>query len=217
MILYEFEGKNLLKGAGILVPRSQLIKSSEDSLTVAIPLVLKAQTLSGKRKDAGGIIFVNNAADFKKELSSIFDKTINKEKIESVLVEEKAEYDGPEYYISVSYDSAETRGPVLVFSREGGTGIEERVVKTFPLDPKNYADVKLPISELPEELIRKIVKLFFDADCLLLEINPLVQTKFGWMALDAKVKLDDAAAGRHKDWAYPPRSVPGRAPTIREI
>ena len=51
-----------------------------------------------------------------------------------------------------------------------------------------------------------------------MEINPLVKTKEGlWVALDAKIKLDDTALKRHEEWQFPPRSVPGYSPSQREI
>lgn len=206
----------MLETAGINIPQSQFLKSSGDFVAVRPPLVLKAQTLSGKRKDAGGIIFVNKEEEIKDSLSKIFNTTINGEKVENILVEEKMEYAGPEYYISISYNT-ETRGPVLVFSKEGGTGIEGRAASVFQINPGNPLANAPAIKDLPEELVKKIIKLFFDADCLLLEINPLVSTRHGFVALDAKIKLDDAAFARHKDWSFPPRSVPGRTPTEREI
>ena len=63
MILYEFEGKDLLSKAGITVPQSQLITSSDQPVTVSLPAVVKAQVLSGKRADVGGIVMVNTQSE----------------------------------------------------------------------------------------------------------------------------------------------------------
>ncbi|MDO8676931.1 MAG: ATP citrate lyase citrate-binding domain-containing protein [Candidatus Azambacteria bacterium] len=218
MTLYEFEGKKILEAGGITVPKSQLIKSDDifSGAGLSFPLVLKAQVLSGKRKDAGGIIFVAEIEEAKRAVLKMFGAKINGEKAESILVEEKIGYSGPEYYISISYDT-ERRAPVLVFSKEGGTGIEGRGANVFPIDLKNPLERVPVLANLPEELVKKIIKLFFDSDCLLLEINPLVETGGGFVALDAKIKLDDAAFGRHKEWSFPPRSVAGRVPTENEI
>lgn len=215
MILYEYEGKKLLSESGIKVPSSQLIDSLNQEITLQSPLVLKAQVLSGKRKDAGGIIMIEDQPTIKSQLPLLFMKTINNEKVEKILVEEKVD-SKKEYYLSISYDT-DSRGPVLTISESGGTGIEKREVITIQIDPLNpYKN--LPHS-LPENLVKSLIELFFDSDCLLLEINPLVQTKNGdWYALDAKIKLDDSAAPRHEDWKnYPPRSAPGHTPTKREI
>lgn len=228
MLLYEYEGKKLLEEAGISVPKSIIISYSE--LTAQsykqvlkqvqddnVGVVLKAQVLSGKRAQAGGIMVINNPAELDKRLTELFTKTINQEKVETVLVEEKVDFD-KEYYLSLSYDT-DVRGPVLTISDQGGTGIEERGAKSFPIDildpQRSLQGVEI---DLDKEVLGKVIKAFFDNDCLLLEINPLVKTKTGeWMALDAKVRLDDNAFGRHQDWNFPPRSVPGHIPTPNEI
>lgn len=221
MILYEFEGKKLISDAGIIVPPAQLITSSEESISIRFPVVLKAQVLSGKRAEAGGIVFAENDQDARNKLQTLLGTVINKEKIEQVLVEEKADID-KEYYVSISYDT-ETRGPVLTISESGGTGVEDMETQSFPVNPitNTSTAVDAIVTSLKgdgEEVVRKLIKLFFDQDCLLLEVNPLVLTKQSkWVALDAKIKLDDFAKPRHKDWDFPPRSAPGHTPTKGEI
>jgi len=61
------------------------------------------------------------------------------------------------------------------------------------------------------------LKAFFDNDCLLLEINPLVESAGKLIALDAKVNLDDTAGGRHKERLLPTRSIPGHISSKNEI
>jgi citryl-CoA synthetase large subunit len=218
MILYEFEGKQLLKDTGILVPNSQLIlhddlDSGQARMTMQTPLVLKAQVLSGNRAKAGGIVVCDEISNFQFLISNLFNKTINGEKVETILVEERVEI-AEEYYLSITYDT-ENRGPILTFSQSGGTGIEARESKIYPIDILNPI---FPQLDIPQELGEKLIKLFFQSDCLLLEINPLVKTKSGeWMALDAKVKLDDDAKFRHEDWNFAPRLAPGHNPTKSEI
>lgn len=214
MILYEYEGKELLKKAGIEVPQSQLIDSPEQKVILKVPVVLKAQVLSGKRVDVGGIVMVDSGQVTVDRLQELFGKIINKEKVDKILVEEKADI-AEEYYVSVSYD-IDTRSPVLSISKQGGTGIEERGVDKIEINPLD------PIKNLPNtierDLLEKVIQAFFNNDCLLLEINPLIKTTDGkWIALDAKVKLEDYAKGRHPDWNYPSRAVPGYTPTEGEI
>lgn len=251
MILYEFEGKELLKKAGVAVPKSIVIisneyeKSPEKILNqvqddVGIPCVLKAQVLSGKRADVGGIVMIDNDQETSYKIQELFGKTINGEKVEKVLVEEKVEIES-EYYLSISYDT-ERRSPILSLSMEGGTGIEDRKVDKYTINPITRT-VDLP-HNLTIEPLQALINLFFDQDCLLLEINPLVKVKRhsgaeqsgaiessedpigpsglqddndSWVALDAKIKLDDDARRRHEDWDFPPRSVAGRVPTYNEI
>ncbi len=217
MILYEFEGKQLFSHAGIQVPHSQLITSPEQSLELQLPVILKAQVLSGKRAQAGGIIPAETAEEFESSIKNLLGKTINKEEVQSILVEEKIDI-AQEYYLSLSYDT-DVRGIVLTISESGGTGIEERGAqshKVNSLDPEQSL-LELEVG-IPTALLTKIVHLFLDQDCTLLEINPLVQTAEGqWFALDAKVKLDDSAVFRHPDWSFAPRGVPGYTPTDNEI
>lgn len=210
MILYEFEGKDILKKYGISVPDSQLVTSTKEKIKIKAPYIVKAQVLSGKRKIAGGI---------GERVEDVLGKVVNKEKVEKVLVEEKVEHD-QEYYLSISYDT-NVRGAILTFSSSGGTGIEERRAETATINPITYdfnfsKNSKVPATIL--KIIPKLIEIFFTCDLLLLEINPLVINKSGEVvALDAKVKTDDNALVKHPTWDYPPRSIPGHAPTEREI
>lgn len=228
MILYEFEGKELLAANGISIPASVLLGSPGEDFRLRFPVVLKAQVMSGKRKDAGGIVICEKIPDFKFQISNLFGKTINNERVRKVLVEEKVAYSEPQYYLSISYDT-DTRGPVLTISSSGGIGIEERgEVQTFPIDPmtqtvipsKEGIQAGSPIGSgmtvIGDNLVNKLIHLFFAQDMLLLEINPLVKANGNWVALDAKIKLDDCAAGRH-EWKFAPRSAPGHVPTENEI
>lgn len=218
MILYEFEGKKILQNGGIDIPNGQLISSGDlDNFEakISVPCVLKAQVLSGKRADSGGIIMVEDAKDLEGKLKDLFGKTINKEKVEKVLIEEMVEYEKPEFYVSISYDT-DTRGPILTVSSSGGTGIEERKAETYPIDPLEKS-VNGESGDLPKDLVSKLINLFFEYDLLLLEINPLVKSGDKWIALDAKIKLDDDAKKRHEDWDFSPRLPAGRIPTENEI
>lgn len=229
MLLYEFEGEQLFKNCGVNVPNSELINKGSiappmaglqnDDIKVKVPAVLKAQVLSGKRAEAGGIIRVESEELRVKNLEELFKKTINGEKVARVLVMEKVDIH-KEYYISFSY-STESRGPVLTFG-EGGSGVEEKGTKIYPVDILAHLEgVKAHLQGvLPEELVETALKLwevFIKYDCELAEINPLVIDKQGkvW-ALDAKVILDDDGDFR-REVKFPGRNLFGRAPTISEI
>lgn len=216
MILYEFEGKKILAEYGVSVPKSSIITQKDGEIDIKAPLFLKGQVLSGKRKVAGGIISVENDENVQSEISSLFGKTINGEKVQTILAEEKINFKS-EYYFSISY-SSEYRSPVITFSETGGTGIEDRGADVIQVDPisQKFDETKLPKEVLP--IVPLLLKAFFECDFLLLEINPLVLTIDNkLMALDAKVKIDDCALDRHKTWAFPPRSAPGHSATKREI
>lgn len=212
MLLYEFEGKQLFKNCGINVPASQLIESTDQEITLKPPLVLKAQVLSGKRAAAGGIVKVQGAG-YRVQLEELFKKTINNEKVEKILVEEVVAIE-KEYYLSFSY-STETRGSVMTFG-EGGTGVEGKGVKTYPVDIlTGFKGENLP--EELQDVAKKLWEVFTKYDLELAEINPLVIDKNGkaW-ALDAKVILDDDGDFR-RELKFPERNLFGRPPTEAEI
>lgn len=218
MILFEFEGKNLLKTSGISVPNSQLIKSLSGKVLLKPPFFAKAQVLSGKRKAVGGIVEVTKQKDIKPNISKMLKMTVNGEKVTTLLLEEKIEFES-EFYISVSYDT-NYRSPVVTYSEKGGTGVEERKSHIFPVDiltsKVDYKKVKIK-NEL-KDFIDKLIALFLKEDAILVEINPVVITKRGEIiALDAKIKLDDDALGKHQDRNFKPRGVAGHKPTKNEI
>ena len=162
MILYEYEGKKLLFDASIDIPQSQLIESADTEVIIKPPCVLKAQVLSGKRADVGGIVIIRDEnADVQKELKDLFGETINKEKVDKILVEKMIEYE-TEYYFSISYDT-DTRSPLITFSESGGTGIEGRSVKTYQIDIltrdvllQNSEDKEITDLGIPNELHKKL-------------------------------------------------------------
>ena len=249
MLLYEFEGKQLFKNCGINVPKSELVDKDSGIASLSrmtFPVVLKAQVLSGKRAESGGIIRVEKQEEIQEKLVEIFSKTVNGEKVERVLVEEAVEIE-KEYYLSFSY-STETRGPVMTFG-EGGTGAEGKGAKVHPIDILSTSEVEKMRLHLggviPEEFMETALKLwevFTKYDCELAEINPLVtsvipakagiytnnnrsriksgMTKEGndkvVYALDSKVILDDDGDFRREE-KFPERNLFGRASTEREI
>jgi len=216
MILYEYEGKQLLANAGVAVPNAVLItrenKETFDVATLHFPVILKAQVASGHRAKDGGIIRAADTASFTTALQQLFSHTVCNEIVRAVLVEAYVEH-SEEYYLSFSYDRTK-RGPVLVYGTEGGSGVEERTHTIVPLDPENTTVPEG--TPFPPQLLSSLQELFFSADCLLLEINPLIKHGDEWIALDAKVHLDDAAVWRHPEWHLEPRA-PGRELNQREL
>ena len=218
MLLYEFEGKKLFKSCGMNVPESQLLERDSiaslqnDTIKIQVPIVLKAQVLSGKRAQSGGIVQVTQGVILNL-IQDLFNKTVNGEKVEKILVEEMVEIE-KEYYLSFSY-STETRGPVMSFG-EGGSGAEEKGVKIFPVDIlEGYKSENVP--DQLKDIAMKLWEVFLKYDCELAEINPLVVTKDGKvMALDSKVILDDDGDFRREE-KFPERNLFGRPPTKAEI
>ena len=120
-----------------------------------------------------------------------------------------------EYYLAILVDR-ETGTVLIMASTEGGIDIEE-VAETNPnaihkawVDPlKGLSPLSAqsmasslglsdPAHESFVEMISKLVEIFSEKDCSMMEINPLVRTVDGTMvALDAKVSFDDNASMRH--------------------
>ncbi|MBI2596606.1 acetate--CoA ligase family protein [Candidatus Daviesbacteria bacterium] len=244
MQLFEFEGKQLFKSCGINVPQSQLLESADQEVTLKLPLVLKAQVLSGKRAQAGGILVVEKMEDLRFKIEELLSKTINNEKVEKVLVEQMVDV-GKEYYLSFSYSTA-TRGPVLTFGK-GGTGVEEKGAESFPVDPLNMTLPSTIVEHYVQftDTITELWEVFTKYDLELAEINPLVVSTTSVIpsiseessisngkiatvrqggprndkrvyALDAKVILDDDADFR-REIKFPQRNLFGRPPTEAEI
>ena len=122
-----------------------------------------------------------------------------------------------EYYAAVTL-SRETHSPVLMVSPAGGMDIEEVAEKhpeqifTQAADPlfglHGYqarhlaSQLGLTGEGLKEgaDLLVKLVRVFTDFDCSMVELNPMVLTKQGHvLALDAKIVLDDNGLARHPD------------------
>ena len=123
-----------------------------------------------------------------------------------------------EYYLAILFDRT-TSKPIIIASKEGGTDIEriaiqapEKMIK-LSIDPslglqayqKRRIAFALGFKEKQQwkeidRLLTGLYQLFWEKDCLLVEINPLIVTQAGnILALDAKVNFDSNALFRHSD------------------
>ncbi|MCK5231708.1 MAG: acetate--CoA ligase family protein, partial [Desulfobulbaceae bacterium] len=133
--LLEYQGKRLLKDSGIPVPAGDVASTPEEAYEIAERLqkgvVIKAQVGVTGRFQAGGIKFVDNADEAKKAASELLGKEIKGLTVEKILVEEKLSVTDELYASVIVDDSCKVKGPVLMFSTKGGTGIEE-IAADFP-------------------------------------------------------------------------------------
>lgn len=232
MRLYEYEAKQLLATTGIAVPevygRYTLEQLSKDNALAQhnYPYVLKGQVLFGNRLQAGFIHLVHDDTERTRAVQTLQQSAQNHELSldqTEILVEALMPFNH-EFYLAVRYDTR-YRQPVLLFSQQGGSGIEQRghsgelEMITHPLP--QFAQSTLPSlpSHIPESWVRHLLEIFFEHDMTLLEINPLVATDTTGelMVLDCKLELDDTATFRHEEWQeYPPRTLFARQPTQRE-
>lgn len=213
--LYEYEAKNILNKYGIKTPKRLLLthrdvdKLDEIEDIFHYPLVLKAQVLHGRRARSGLVKIVKTQKEFRHRLIEIFDSIKKIGGQPRVLIEE---YIQPkkEYMLSITTSNSRyVKGPILLFGR-GGVDIEER--REVYKIPINYIEGpnKNEIARLLKELevdkyeeiltiIDRIYKLYKEYDCRLIEINPLTYTDIGYIALDARISIDDNSAHKHID------------------
>lgn len=226
MKIHEYQAKELLASYGVPVPGGAVAETADEAFEAAKGFgscVVKAQVHSGARGKAGGVKFARTPEEARELASRILGMTLVTRQtgpagklVRKVLISEAVDVDR-EFYLSITGDS-ERAGLVIVASAAGGTEIEE-TAKEHP-----EAIVQIPVSaiegfkgyegiraaevlglegDLQKQLISmlgRIVKLYVEKDCSLVEINPLVQTTDGnLLCLDAKVNFDDNALFRHPE------------------
>jgi citryl-CoA synthetase large subunit len=210
MKLYEHEAKEILERNGVETP-----SDGEE-------FVVKAQVLANHRKEKGGIKFAENREEAEKLKQEMKGIEIDGQEVEEVLIEPQIDF-SKEYYVSFMYDT-DTRNPVMIFSEEGGTGIEGKEVSKLVLkDDSNFRfrqflkqnDVSSNEITGLGRTLRKLFKAFLEEDARLLEVNPLAKTEDGYVVLDAMMDLEDDAAYRH-DRDFPERNAEGGEKTERE-
>lgn len=216
----EHAAKPLLAAAGIPVPAGRLATTPEAAMAAARELgrcVVKAQVPVGKRGKAGGIRVVDEAADAGVAAEAILGMQIGGHPVERVLVEQRANI-AREFYAAVLNDSA-SKGPLLMFSTQGGMDIEE-AARDYPhclcrmeVDIRagpDRAEVAERLAALGlgdatsrvAELLMKLYATYRAHDAELLEVNPLAQLDDGeLLALDCKLVLDDSGVARQAEIA----------------
>jgi len=209
--LYEYEGKALLAGFGIPIPRGALWPHLPETTG---PWAVKAQVLTGQRGRHGGIRFASSPESCRRAAADLGASTIGGYPVQRVYVEEWLDV-ARELYVSIVADG-ERRAPLLLAAARGGTDVEELPsdeLLQVPIDVRTglHADQARDIlgeMRVPAELsaaatatLERLYSTFRSADAELVEINPLALTRDGRLvALDAKVVLDDRAAFRHPEW-----------------
>ena len=216
----EHAAKPLLTAAGIAVPESRLARTADGAAKAAQDLgavVVKAQVPAGKRGKAGGIKTADSAEEARAAAEKIFGLEIAGHAVEKVLIEERSDI-AREFYAAVLNDPA-TKGPLVMFSTEGGMDIEDVAEKTPNAIQQAKVDIRqgfgpqdaqemlegLDLGGARDGIADVLVKLYaaYRAnDAELLEINPLVVTASGAVvALDCKFVIDDSAIKRHRELA----------------
>jgi len=221
--LYEYQGKELFRRAGIPVSAGRLAESPQEARAAAQelggPVVVKAQVLTGGRGKAGGIKLASNPAEAEQKAKEILGLDIRGHVVRRLWIEQASDI-AREYYLSITFDRG-AKKPLFMFTTQGGVEIEQ-VAEESPdallrlhLDPsEGYqpwiarrliygAGVEDPGEQKQiAAIVEQLYRAFVEFDAMLCEINPLIVTPDGTVkALDSKFTVDDNSLFRHPDIA----------------
>jgi succinyl-CoA synthetase beta subunit len=199
---------------------STIKKVQENFDTEAV--IVKAQVHAGGRGKGGGVKYCATYEDAQNAANSILGMNLithqtgpEGKKVNKILITEALDIK-KEYYFAITFDRSKNCD-VFIVSDEGGVDIEEvatnspeKIIKAWINDSENSLlnGINEIISKLSlekyqnqiEDIFRKLYRCYYESDCSLLEINPLViTTDDDIIALDAKVNIDSNALFRHPE------------------
>jgi len=228
MKIHEYQAKELFAKYKVPVPRGDIASTVEKARSVAEwlgsdKIVVKAQVHAGGRGAAGGVKIVGDPDAAAEVARNLLGKELvtyqtggTAKKIRTVLVEEGIQIDR-EFYVSMITDRAAAMNAIMV-SREGGMEIEKDAVDhpdriliehihpvtgLMPFQQRKLAAVLGLTGNAAKsamQIFANIVRLYTELDASLVEINPLVLTREGFLtALDGKINFDENALYRHEE------------------
>jgi succinyl-CoA synthetase beta subunit len=228
MKIHEYQGKELLRQAGVPVPRGLPAFTVQEAVEAAQKLggsvwVVKAQIHAGGRGKGGGVKLARSVDEVRALAGQILGMQLKThqtgpegQKVRRLLIEEGADI-RKEYYAAALTDRA-TQKVALMASSEGGMDIEEvahqtpeKIIKVFvdPLSGLTEAQAQqlaegigVPAASQAQarDVFRKLYDCYMATDASLAEINPLILEGNGNVkALDAKFNFDSNALFRHPE------------------
>jgi succinyl-CoA synthetase beta subunit len=218
--LYEYQGKDLFRAAGIPTPRGIVASSPDEASAAADQLggsaVVKIQVQAGGRGKGGGVVLVDSPEQAGREAARMLSEGFKGSTVTRVLCEERLPID-KEFYTSILLDRS-SGDYLAMMTAEGGVEIEQlansrpEAIRRAHIDPMlglRAYHVRELTGTLPQdaregsaEVLRRLYALLEESDATLVEVNPLVLLTDGRVvALDAKVTIDDNALYRHEDIA----------------
>lgn len=207
MILLEFEAKAILEEYGIpteaaiVVDAESVSRLKEAASGLRGPYVVKAQVRGWGRGKAGLVKFAETLEEAEKLARSMLGSPFGAERVRYVMV---SEYVQPrrELYLSMMLGGSPP-GILLLASEAGGVAVEERAagsLLSIKIDPhaglRSYAvrrvakHLRVPEAQL-EPVLRGMYRALWDYSLTLLELNPLVETERGLVAIDRKAVADE--------------------------
>jgi succinyl-CoA synthetase beta subunit len=228
MKIHEYQGKELLRKFGVVVPQGFPAFSVDEAVDAAKKLggpvwVVKAQIHAGGRGKGGGVKLARSIDEVRQLSSEILGMQLithqtspQGQKVRRLLVEEGADIK-KEYYVGIVTDRGTQRVCVMA-SSEGGMDVEEvaekhpeKILKVFVDPGKGLTDdeaaglargIGVPEASVQKACaeFQKLYKAYWETDASLAEINPLILTGSGdIIALDAKFNFDPNAMFRHPE------------------
>ena len=228
MNIHEYQGKELFKKFGVVVPRGFFCQSVDEAVKAAETLggkvwVVKAQIHAGGRGQGGGVKIAKSIEEVRQYASQIlgmqlitYQNAPDGQKVRRLLVEEGADI-RKEYYVSVLTDRR-TQKVTVIASAEGGMNIEEvaqhspEKILTYFVDPADgltdkqaaelAAGIGIPDTSIDRAvtLLKGMYRCYMETDAALVEVNPLILEGPGEIkALDAKIIIDDNSLYRQPE------------------
>ena len=226
MNIHEYQAKVLLRQYGVPVSEGVIAFNAKEA-EVAVqrlpgPLyVVKAQIHAGGRGKAGGVKLAKSHAEASKISNEMFGKVLvtpqtgpEGKLVRRVYIENGSNIK-KEYYISLVVDRGTSRVTFMA-STEGGVEIEEvahdhpEKIITVTVDPatglqahhlRTLAFGLKMTGDQSKRFVafaRALYTAFVNCDCSQLEVNPMIESDRGeFIALDAKMNIDDNALFRH--------------------
>jgi succinyl-CoA synthetase beta subunit len=225
MKIHEYQGKELLKKFGVVVPRGVYCLSVDEAVKAAEHLggkvwVVKAQIHAGGRGKGGGVKVAKSLDEVRQYAKEILGMQLvthqtgpEGQVVRRLLIEEGADI-RKEYYIAVLTDRR-TQKVAVMASSEGGMDIEEvaehtpeKILTVFvdPADGLSDAQaselangIGVPPASVGKAMsaLKGLYACYMETDAALAEINPLILEGNGDIkALDAKFAFDDNALYR---------------------
>jgi succinyl-CoA synthetase beta subunit len=220
MKIHEYQAKEIFSHYTIPVTKEVLCYTvdqvNEATEILGLPVVVKAQVLTGGRGKAGGVKLARIKEEATNAAVQILGMDIKGYTVEKVLVAQGVKFSA-EFYVGLTIDR-NTKSVLCMVSSEGGVEIEEvakdnpDAILKFPVDPDlgmtPFLARKIAFALFTDftlvkqaaSLFQKLYRIFLDTDASLVEINPLVLTdENNLLALDGKMNFDDNALFRQKD------------------